>query len=244
MVVERIGPGGDARLHFALADASTGRSGLGQFVRVLDGAFDRDELAVDFQDRGIVHALRLRLRSGDVMEAVFERTADRTFRAAGVLLRDGAAPPIPPFDGRWPEGIEALRADASTAAAKARLPHAARGASAAPDPARAAWSGDWSGWMCARRACDFRVAVRDVTAVSATVHWAMAADGEDGAARTASGTVPARFDRDELDASFADGPTPTRLRFRQRGPDELEALIDGTVRGTPLRAWGVMTRDR
>ncbi|WP_345944677.1 prolyl oligopeptidase family serine peptidase [Variovorax sp. dw_954] len=137
---------------------------------------------------------------------------------------------------RWPDYMSSLEPDASESAVMAALP--ADAAVHAPDAAlpasRQRWSGTWSGWACAARICDVRLAVEQVTDQGATIVYAAASS----AMGRYSERFDARFNADgELQGTLTNG---RQLVFRLRDAGVMEFL---SRRSATEFAAGVLSRD-
>ncbi|MEJ8846249.1 alpha/beta hydrolase family protein [Variovorax rhizosphaerae] len=121
---------------------------------------------------------------------------------------------------RWPDYISSLEPDTSESPVMAALPADAvvRVPDAALPASRKRWSGAWSGWACAARVCDVKVAVEQVSDQGATIVYAAASS----AMASYSERLEARFNADgELQGTLTNG---RQLVFRLRDGNVMEFL--------------------
>lgn len=117
----------------------------------------------------------------------------------------------------WPAFMPRLQAAVSESPVAAVLPGG--GVSVLPDPAlppeRASWHGLWTGWACANRLCDVRMAVEQVSPTQATLAFAMVSPLDAPLTERATG----QFVGDELHVHFGRG---ARLVLRRRTDGDME----------------------
>jgi dienelactone hydrolase len=117
----------------------------------------------------------------------------------------------------WPVFMPRLQAAVSESTVTAVLPGG--GVSVLPDPAlppeRSSWHGLWTGWACANRLCDVRLAVEQVSQTQATLAFAMASPLDALLTERATG----QFVGDELQVPFGSG---ARLVLRRRPDGDME----------------------
>lgn len=123
----------------------------------------------------------------------------------------------------WPSYIGDLPRAVSESAVAAELPPQVAAlaedtaASAAPAvPAELArWRGVWSGWACRGAGCDIKIAIRELSAMGATVTYAGASPQQ-----TVVDEAPGRFEKDELHVRLKTGAELV-LRLRDDGDMEM-----------------------
>ena len=100
-------------------------------------------------------------------------------------------------------------------------------------PAKAAWSGIWSGWACRNKTCDIKLAVREVRADGATIIYSFASPWI-GPFMT---QVEAEFVGEEVQAYIGKGIS---VAYRMRTNGYVECLL------TQGENWvaGVLSRDK
>ena len=82
-------------------------------------------------------------------------------------------------------------------------------------PAKARWSGRWSGWACRNQSCDAKLIVEKVTADGANIIYGHAS----ATAKPWTARLTARFVGDELQATLRTGAT---IAFRMRREGDIE----------------------
>ncbi len=119
----------------------------------------------------------------------------------------------------WPDFMPKLDLDLSTSPVAAVVPPSVTVEPPAPDvpPAKARWSGKWSGWACQDQVCDTKLVVERVTAEGATIIYAFAS----ASVKPYNARLEAKFVGDELQATLRSG---AQLAYRMRKEGDIEFL--------------------
>jgi len=135
----------------------------------------------------------------------------------------------------WPDFMPTLNPGLSTSPVEVVVSSSLTVEPPAPDvpPAKARWSGKWSGWACQDQVCDTKLVVLNVTAEGATIIYAFAS----ASVKPFIARVEAKFFGDELQATLRGG---AKLAYRMRKEGDLEFLW----RSGGQWAAGILSKDK
>lgn len=152
-----------------------------------------------------------------------------TFALSGVLGCAAVA------QTSWPDFMPTLEPGKSNSPVAAYLPANTEITPpvAGLPPSKAAWSGKWSGWACADRVCDTKLAVEKVATDGAAIIYSFASQQ----VKPFVTRVQAKFVGDELQADIGGG---ARITYRMRSDGNIDFLW---TRGQGWAA-GILSKDK